>query len=115
MTEKCNCNNGGSYINGMLLGLVVGGALGVLLAPESGTKTRKKVRKVGDKYLAQGREVYDAASEKYEHARAMAKPVLDELEKSLGPLLELAKDASPEIKAQILEKVDSLVSDKFNS
>jgi len=41
----CDCNNsGGSFMGGMLIGVLVGGALGLLYAPQSGKETRKFIR-----------------------------------------------------------------------
>lgn len=38
----CDCNNSGSsFMGGMMIGLLVGGALGLLYAPQSGKETRK--------------------------------------------------------------------------
>ncbi len=39
-----DCNNSGSFMSGMLFGLLVGGALGLLYAPQSGKETRKFIK-----------------------------------------------------------------------
>lgn len=41
--SDCN-NSGGSFMGGMLMGLLVGGALGLLYAPQSGKETRKLIK-----------------------------------------------------------------------
>lgn len=40
-----DCNNTGSFLSGMLFGLLVGGALGLLYAPQSGKETQKFIKR----------------------------------------------------------------------
>ena len=44
----CNCpkDKNGSFLDGLLLGAIVGGIAGVLLAPKSGEETRKDIQKL---------------------------------------------------------------------
>ncbi len=52
-------NNTGKLIGALLLGAVVGGALGILFAPAKGSETRKKLS-------AKGTDMSDAMSDKFE-------------------------------------------------
>ena len=56
MSECKDCNGGGKFILGALLGVVVGGIAGVLFAPKSGKETRHDIaegaKKAGNKVKA---------------------------------------------------------------
>lgn len=51
--------NTGKLLIGVLAGMAAGAALGVLFAPDSGTKTRKGISKKGEDYLAELECRYD--------------------------------------------------------
>jgi gas vesicle protein len=55
--EKSN-NNTGKIIGALLVGAAVGGALGILFAPNKGSVTRKKL-------FSKGEELKDTLKEKY--------------------------------------------------
>ncbi len=61
MSECKDCNGGGKFILGALLGAVVGGIAGVLFAPKSGKETRHDIaegaKKVGNKAKAAGAKI----------------------------------------------------------
>lgn len=52
-----NSNNTGKLIGVLLLGAAIGGALGILFAPDKGSETRKKL-------LAKGGDLSDEMKEK---------------------------------------------------
>lgn len=56
-------NNGGSsgVLVGFLVGAVVGAVVGLLLAPGSGSETRRRLRDAADKLGEEGRRRYDDA------------------------------------------------------
>ncbi len=51
-------SNTGKLIGALLVGAAVGGALGILFAPDKGSETRKKL-------LAKGDDLTDAMKEKF--------------------------------------------------
>jgi gas vesicle protein len=70
-----NSNNSGKMIGALLIGAAIGGALGILFAPDKGSETRKKLAgKTGDlsdslkekfdELLAEAKKEFEAAKEK---------------------------------------------------
>lgn len=64
MSEQNGRSSGGEAILALILGGIIGGALGVLLAPTSGKKTRQELAKLTRKWLEEGEDMLDEASEK---------------------------------------------------
>ncbi len=49
----------GKVLLGVLAGLAAGAAVGILLAPDKGTNTRKKITKKGDDYVEELKSKFD--------------------------------------------------------
>lgn len=67
-------NNTGKVIGALLIGAAIGGTLGVLFAPDKGSKTRKKI-------LDQGEDLTDSLTEKFNG-------FLDDVKKELDKVKE---------------------------
>ena len=89
-------DNGSSFMSGVVLGAMIGAALGVLYAPAKGEETRKKLKDTSEKYVEKGQEVYDEVREK------------------LTPMLNDLKDASEPTRQAMMKKFDEL-SDEVKS
>lgn len=74
-----NSNNTGKLIGAVLIGAAIGGALGILFAPDKGSETR---RKISDK----GQDLTDAMKDKF-------KSFVDEVKREVGT----AKDKAMEM------------------
>ena len=84
-----NSNNSGKIIGALLLGAAVGGVLGILFAPDKGSKTRKKI-------FEQGGELTDSLTEKFND-------LLDKGKDELENVKDKASEYSHNGKAKIAE------------
>src|SRR5450432_3733571 len=70
----------GKVLLGVLAGVAAGAALGILLAPDKGAKTRKKILNKGEGYADDLKEKFDefldAITEKFEAAQEDAEEVV---------------------------------------
>jgi gas vesicle protein len=66
----------GKVLLGVLAGLAVGATLGILFAPDKGSKTRKKIQKKGDEYADELGEKFsdfiESVTEQFEKVKAEA-------------------------------------------
>lgn len=89
-------DNNGSGINAFFLGMIVGGVLGVLLAPEKGEETRKKVkenwREWSKRALEMAEELREEGAPRIEGAMETLRPMVNEAASVVEPIAEGARE-----------------------
>jgi gas vesicle protein len=73
-----NSNNKGQLIGALLLGAVVGGALGILFAPDKGSETRKKIAGKTNDFTKALKEKFDTFLEEAKEEIAAGKEKVQE-------------------------------------
>lgn len=83
MSER-ESNNGGAFIEGLFLGAVIGGALALIFAPQSGEETRAWLKQIKD----ENQDIIDEAVVSSENAVSIAKKKIDDSFKSVSKIIE---------------------------
>jgi gas vesicle protein len=77
--------NTGALIGWLIVGAVLGGAVALLLAPEAGDRTRRKLMKSAEQgrktVLESGRELFERGRELYDRGRAIAEDAAEMFER----------------------------------
>lgn len=73
--------NSGKILLGILAGVAAGAAIGVLFAPDKGTKTRKSISKKSDGFIEELKDKFDGflktVSDKYDSTAESADELMD--------------------------------------
>lgn len=87
----------GKLLLGVLAGIAAGALLGILLAPEKGSDTRKKISKKGEDYADalkdKFHEFLHKSSESFEDAKEDVSDLTEEIETKSEELKKHAKNA----------------------
>ncbi len=73
-----NANNAGKLMGAILIGAAIGGALGILFAPDKGSETRKKIS-------SKGNDLTDAVKDKFSM-------IVDKFRKEVEAIKDQAND-----------------------
>ena len=73
-----NASNTGKVIGAIFLGAAIGGALGILFAPDKGIETRKKISKKGNDFTGAVKEKFDSIVDKFKKEVADVQDQADE-------------------------------------
>lgn len=58
-------DNKSDFLTGLIVGGLIGAALGILFAPKSGKESREDIARKADELMAKAQEGYEKAAEKY--------------------------------------------------
>ena len=105
---------------GILLGGIIGVAIGILYAPQSGRKTREDIANTAEELVTKAKEEYEAVLKKsgkaYESAVKQLKHLesstlkkVGEMEKKVDELTERGKEALHDTKSHLKEAVNTAV------
>jgi gas vesicle protein len=84
----------GNVILGVIAGLSVGAVLGVLLAPEKGSKTRKRIMRMKDDY-------YDSLHDRIDELKDKYQDVLDKMNERYNTAKEIMEKGAGMVREKI--------------
>jgi gas vesicle protein len=108
------------FIKGIVLGGLVGAAIAILYAPQSGRKTREDIhrkteallRKAQEEYRAtlnKSSKAYGAAVKELRHLESSTKEKVGEMGEKMDELTELGKETLHDTKGQLTKVVNAAV------
>jgi gas vesicle protein len=114
----CVMDKRGDFIAGILIGGLIGAAIGILYAPKSGKETREDIAKKADELLAKAKEEYEYAAEKsrkaYEETvrrlKSMEKTALvkaEAVEETIEEIAERGKETIQEGKSRLKKAIEA--------
>jgi len=107
--RKCQkCHSGDSFLRGMTWGVVIGGVLGIIFAPDKGEETRKKLKKLAYEYKGKGEDALLVVKDEAEKAGVKYR----QYKEKADPYIESAREKISEIEKTI-EKEKGPVMDKI--
>lgn len=83
----------GSVLLSFLLGGMVGAGLALLLAPQSGAETRRKIRELTDEAKEKASDYVSHAKEKVVSAIEKGKDIFEEKKSAISAAIEAGKEA----------------------
>jgi gas vesicle protein len=89
----------GKVVLGTLAGIAIGAVVGVLLAPDKGSETRRKLSQKGSEYKDGLKEKYDGLKDKYNNLVDGVTNKLESLSSTADNLAQTGKNAMSETKS----------------
>ncbi|TAN40680.1 MAG: YtxH domain-containing protein [Nitrospirae bacterium] len=90
--DECGFSSG-SVLLSFLLGGMVGAGLALLLAPQSGTETRRRIRELADDLKERGEHYIDDAKVKVHESVEKSKGFYEKEKSAINAALEAGKEA----------------------
>ncbi|HQI24271.1 MAG TPA: YtxH domain-containing protein [Smithella sp.] len=108
----------GDFLKGVLVGGLIGAAVGILFAPKSGKETREDIARRTEEIIKKARDEYELAVEKskmaYETAikkakeiQLMAREKVEDVEDAVSDLTEKGKEALLDNKTRLKKAIDA--------
>lgn len=108
----------GSFFTGLIVGGLVGAAVALLMAPQSGEETRNVIRDRGielkDRAVEYSSVARDRAMEAVEEARVRADQALEDLRDRTNELAQIARERADDLQRQVGMKTDQAMEDMGN-
>lgn len=105
----------GTFFAGLIVGGLVGAAVALLIAPQSGEETRGLIREKGielkDRAVEYSSTARDRAVEAVEEARVRADHALEDLRDRTNELAHLARERAVNIQSQFAHKAEDVMGD----
>jgi gas vesicle protein len=113
----------GAFLAGFVIGGLVGAAVALILAPQSGEETRRRIvdmsddwREAGQERFDQVREIADSYSQRagatLGEARGRASHLTDQIQEQTRIVLDAGKENVGSIRERIAEGTDGMTVDK---
>jgi len=113
MSEKTN-----DFLKGVMIGGLIGAAVGILFAPKSGKETREDIarktediiKKAKDEYelaVEKSKMAYEAAIKKAKEIQMMAREKVDDVEEAVSDLTEKGKETLLDNKTRLKKAIDA--------
>jgi gas vesicle protein len=98
-------NNKLYFVSGLFVGTIIGGALGVLLAPTSGEETRKKIFEGTEEVLG---NAYDQAIEYGENLKEQLQDMQEQFTDRVGQYKNQIESKIQEIQDEVNQDIEEL-------
>jgi gas vesicle protein len=104
-------NRTNDLLTGVLIGGLIGAALGILFAPKSGKETREDIARKTEELISKAKEEYEAALEKskrlYETAVTKAQGLQSLAQEKVGDVAEKGKETFLDNKNRLKKALDA--------
>ena len=100
-------SRGGDFVAGVILGGLIGAAVGLLLAPQTGEETQAQLRERGIELKERVAEFSEEARKKAEQWQEEALAVVEKQKAHLGEAIEEGKKAATKKKKELVEQLEN--------
>jgi gas vesicle protein len=121
-----NENDLGAFLAGFVIGGLVGAAVALILAPQSGEETRRRIVDMSDDWREAGqerfdhvREIADSYSQRagatFGEARGRASHLTDQIQEQTRIVLDAGRENVGSIRSRIAEGTDGMTAELDNT